>query len=97
MKLTFTATGLAHLCAESRRMNGIGKANRVWLLILVAACVVSAAGTACASNLIRAGATAPDFTAPSVLAGKNESFHLADALKRGAVVLYFFPQAFSTG
>jgi hypothetical protein len=43
------------------------------------------------------GAKAPDFNTQAVLAGKPFPFHLSDALKRGPVVLYFFPAAFTSG
>ena len=43
------------------------------------------------------GATAPDFSAPAALAGKPFKFSLAEALKAGPVVLYFYPKAFTSG
>ena len=43
------------------------------------------------------GATAPDFTTRGAIAGKVFTVHLADALKKGPVVLYFFPAAFTSG
>jgi thioredoxin-dependent peroxiredoxin len=43
------------------------------------------------------GAQAPDFTTQATLAGKPFSFSLADALKSGPVVLYFYPAAFTKG
>jgi thioredoxin-dependent peroxiredoxin len=43
------------------------------------------------------GAKAPDFSAPASMAGKSFNFSLADALKKGPVVLYFFPAAFTSG
>lgn len=43
------------------------------------------------------GAAAPDFEAQASLAGKPFHFHLADALKTGPVVLYFYPAAFTRG
>ena len=43
------------------------------------------------------GAQAPDFTTQATLAGKPFSFALADALKKGPVVLYFYPAAFTPG
>lgn len=46
---------------------------------------------------LKPGATAPDFTAPAYLAGKPFTFHLADALKKGPVVVYFFPAAHTAG
>ena len=43
------------------------------------------------------GATAPDFSAQASQAGKQFPFSLATALKKGPVVLYFFPAAFTSG
>jgi peroxiredoxin len=43
------------------------------------------------------GALAPDFTAQASLGGKEYQFSLADALKKGPVVLYFYPAAFTKG
>lgn len=43
------------------------------------------------------GAKAPAFTAPAALAGKDFRFSLQQALKKGPVVLYFYPKAFTSG
>lgn len=43
------------------------------------------------------GARAPDFSTVASLAGKEFKFSLADALKKGPVVLYFYPAAFTPG
>ena len=43
------------------------------------------------------GSKAPDFTTTGALAGKPFKLHLAEQLKHGPVVLYFFPKAFTTG
>lgn len=43
------------------------------------------------------GATAPDFTTQGALAGKPFSFSLKEALKKGPVVLYFYPKSFTSG
>jgi thioredoxin-dependent peroxiredoxin len=43
------------------------------------------------------GAPAPDFSAPAYLAGDPFTFSLADALKKGPVVVYFFPAAHTSG
>ncbi len=43
------------------------------------------------------GAKAPDFTLQASQGGKVFSFSLADALKKGPVVLYFYPAAFTPG
>jgi peroxiredoxin len=46
---------------------------------------------------LKVGDKAPDFTAPAALAGKDFSFTLSKALKKGPVVLYFFPAAYTSG
>jgi peroxiredoxin len=43
------------------------------------------------------GAAAPDFTAEATQGGNEFTFKLADALKKGPVVLYFYPAAFTPG
>lgn len=43
------------------------------------------------------GAAAPNFTTQGALAGKPFQFTLSQALKKGPVVLYFFPAAFTPG
>lgn len=50
-----------------------------------------------ASASLAPGATAPDFTTQGALAGKEFTLKLKDALKKGPVVLYFFPAAFTPG
>jgi peroxiredoxin len=54
------------------------------------------AGSVLASPALAAlqtGVTAPDFSAVATQGGNEFSFHLADALKKGPVVLYFYPAA----
>ncbi len=46
---------------------------------------------------LKVGAKAPDFSAPAYLAGKPFTFNLAEALKKGPVVVYFFPAAHTSG
>jgi peroxiredoxin Q/BCP len=43
------------------------------------------------------GTKAPDFSTEASLAGKAFKFSLAEALKKGPVVLYFYPAAFTPG
>jgi len=43
------------------------------------------------------GTKAPDFRTMGALAGKPFRLHLAEQLKSGPVVLYFFPKAFTEG
>src|SRR3954465_7984141 len=46
---------------------------------------------------LKAGDTAPDFTAAGSLGGKDFSFNLKAALKKGPVVVYFYPSAYTNG
>ena len=46
---------------------------------------------------LKPGEKAPDFSAQASLAGKAFSFSLENALKKGPVVVYFFPSAFTKG
>src|SRR5690348_13694757 len=46
---------------------------------------------------LKEGEKAPDFTAKASLAGKEFTFSLASALKKGPVVVYFYPSAFTGG
>jgi peroxiredoxin len=46
---------------------------------------------------LEVGARAPDFSAPAYLAGKPFDFQLATALKKGPVVVYFFPAVHTAG
>lgn len=59
--------------------------------------VLSALAGAPAIAALADGASAPDFTAQASLGGKEFTFSLADALKKGPVVLYFYPAAFTRG
>jgi peroxiredoxin Q/BCP len=43
------------------------------------------------------GVAAPAFTAQASQAGKEFTFSLADALKKGPVVVYFYPSAYTGG
>jgi peroxiredoxin len=43
------------------------------------------------------GDTAPMFSAKASLAGKEFNYSLAEALKQGPVVVYFYPSAFTQG
>jgi len=63
----------------------------------LAAVALCAALTAPALAALTVGAPAPDFTVQASLGGKVFQFNLADALKTGPVVLYFYPAAFTKG
>lgn len=49
------------------------------------------------SAALEKGTRAPDFAATGSLAGKEFKLRLKEQLKRGPVVLYFFPKAFTEG
>ncbi|WP_241126953.1 peroxiredoxin [Novosphingobium terrae] len=69
----------------------------VALFTMLGAGIVAALPGTPARAALPQGAAAPDFQTQAVLAGKPFGFHLADALKKGPVVLYFFPAAFTSG
>jgi peroxiredoxin len=46
---------------------------------------------------LKVGDTAPDFTSTASLGGKDFTFHLNDALKKGPAVVYFYPSAYTGG
>ena len=66
--------------------------NRLLLGILVSATMAFTALAAVKQN-----EKAPDFSAKASLAGKEFDFSLKAALKKGPVVVYFYPSAFTGG
>ena len=56
--------------------------------------ILAAAPTAAA---LPTGAKAPNFTTQGAIAGKPFRLNLAEQLKHGPVVLYFYPKAFTEG
>jgi len=60
-------------------------------------CLVSTALCLPAFAALEQGDSAPDFTAPASLAGKEFKFSLKDSLKKGPVVVYFYPSAYTQG
>ena len=66
---------------------------RCFLASVLAAALIAVPAYAALPN----GSKAPDFTTEASLAGKTFKFSLTDALKKGPVVLYFYPAAFTPG
>ena len=64
--------------------------------LLFAFAVASIAVTP-ATAALKVGDKAPDFATTGAVGGKEFKLHLAEQLKHGPVVLYFFPKAFTSG
>ena len=61
------------------------------------ALAAAALGSSASFAALAVGAKAPDFTTRGAQAGKTFTLTLSHQLKRGPVVLYFFPKAFTPG
>jgi peroxiredoxin len=64
---------------------------------LLFAFVAASIATTPAVAALKVGDKAPDFTTVGAVGGKDFKIHLAEMLKSGPVVLYFFPKAFTSG
>jgi peroxiredoxin len=64
--------------------------------LVVAAAVAGLLATP-AFAALKPGAKAPDFSAPAYLGGQPFTYSLANSLKKGPVVVYFFPAAHTKG
>ncbi|OJB24492.1 peroxiredoxin [Burkholderia ubonensis] len=67
------------------------------LTVMCAAAALVAGHALNAQAELKPGDAAPDFTTQASLGGKTYTYALADALKKGPVVLYFYPAAFTKG
>ena len=67
------------------------------MIKLFLAAVVSVAASAPVFAALKVADKAPDFSARASLAGKEFNFSLEDALKKGPVVVYFYPSAYTRG
>jgi len=66
---------------------------RKFLFAIAAASLIASPALAA----LKVGDTAPDFSTVGAVGGKEFKVHLANQLKKGPVVLYFFPKAFTSG
>lgn len=60
-------------------------------------CLLSLSAALSANAALPEGAKAPAFTASAALAGKQLTFDLQEALRKGPVVVYFYPSAYTNG
>jgi thioredoxin-dependent peroxiredoxin len=67
------------------------------MLTRVVALTICTFAAAAAVAALPEGKVAPEFSAPAALAGKEFTFVLKDALRRGPVVVYFYPSAYTSG
>ena len=66
-------------------------------LLAAGAVALCLAAAPAAFAALAVGDKAPDFAAQASMAGKQFPFKLKEALRKGPVVLYFFPAAFTPG
>jgi thioredoxin-dependent peroxiredoxin len=72
-------------------------AMKKFLTLAAATAATLAAFATTALAELKVGAKAPEFSLPAYLAGQPFKFDLKDALKKGPVVVYFFPAAHTSG
>lgn len=78
-------------------MNRTGKLSLFGARAAAAGAIAALAFAGSAQAALVVGDTAPDFETRGALAGKEFKLKLSAALKKGPVVLYFFPAAFTPG
>ena len=67
--------------------------TRHWYALILAALLAAVPALAA----LKVGDRAPDFSAQATQGGQVAPFSLAESLKKGPVVLYFYPAAFTPG
>jgi thioredoxin-dependent peroxiredoxin len=70
----------------------MGPRNRLLLSVVLSSVIALPAMAA-----LKEGDKAPDFKTQASLAGKDFTFSLKNALKKGPVVVYFYPSAYTGG
>src|SRR5438309_7451577 len=78
-----------HLQARNTRQGGLVMRKLVFGLAVAGMALTPATAA------LPVGTKAPDFTTTGAVGGKEFKLHLAEQLKNGPVVLYFFPKAFT--
>jgi peroxiredoxin len=72
--------------------SGTGIAMKI---LTLAICMILAAASG-AFAAMQPGEAAPDFAIQAAVGGKSFDFKLSEALKKGPVVLYFYPKSFTS-
>ena len=67
------------------------------MMRFVLSCMLATVAAAPAWAALNAGDSAPDFQAQASFAGKATPYSLKDSLKKGPVVVYFYPSAYTSG
>ena len=76
---------------------GVAQTVAMKKLLLAAAALAASLVPAATQAALPVGAAAPTFATQGALDGKPFTFNLRRALRRGPVVLYFYPKAFTQG
>ena len=100
MTTPFAAAHASRISPSAPPPRGRGpRLRRAELPVRAVACVMVTAllSFTSAYAVLPPGAPAPDFTIRAARDGKVFSFSLAEALSHGPVVLYFYPEAFTSG
>jgi peroxiredoxin len=71
--------------------------RRIFMKRFLLGCLLTSAITTPAFAALKEGVAAPDFKTQASLAGKAYNFSLKDTLKKGPVVVYFYPSAYTGG
>jgi peroxiredoxin len=77
-----------------------GRVDPTWersMKRLIAGIILGVLCSTASRAAMKAGDQAPDFTLQAAVGGKAYTFSLAEALKKGPVVLYFYPKSFTAG
>jgi peroxiredoxin len=83
--------------SRAHRYRRINQKTGITMKNVLLGCLLSTAIAVPAFAALKEGDKAPAFTAKASLAGKAFDYSLADSLKKGPVVVYFYPSAFTQG
>jgi thioredoxin-dependent peroxiredoxin len=82
---------LVSICFDNAANTGVLMTLRTFV------CTLALLASSTAFAALKAGDTAPAFSATASLAGKPFTYSLKDSLAKGPVVVYFYPSAYTEG